>query len=81
MVGGIGFTMSLFIAQLAFPPRTRRSTPRSSAILVGSAVAMVVGLAYGIYTLRGRKPVAFEPVAAEPVVAAEPSVGDEPPSA
>ena len=51
MVGGIGFTMSLFIAQLAFPPGPLLDTAKL-AILVGSAVAMVVGLGYGALTLR-----------------------------
>jgi NhaA family Na+:H+ antiporter len=58
MVGGIGFTMSLFIAQLAFPPETAAAQLATAklGILVGSAVAMVLGLVYGVITLRGRKP-------------------------
>jgi Na+:H+ antiporter, NhaA family len=47
LVGGIGFTMSLFIAQLAFPPGPLLETAKL-AILVGSGVAMVFGLAYGL---------------------------------
>jgi NhaA family Na+:H+ antiporter len=46
MVGGIGFTMSLFVAQLAFPPGPLLDTAKL-AILVGSAVAMVGGLVFG----------------------------------
>jgi NhaA family Na+:H+ antiporter len=46
LVGGIGFTMSLFIAQLAFPPGPLLDTAKL-AILVGSAIAIVVGLAFG----------------------------------
>ncbi len=45
-VGGIGFTMSLFIAQLAFPSGPLLATAKL-AILTGSAVAMGIGLAYG----------------------------------
>ena len=51
MVGGIGFTMSLFVAQLAFPPGPLLDTAKL-AILVGSAVAMVAGLLFGALTLR-----------------------------
>jgi Na+:H+ antiporter, NhaA family len=46
LVGGIGFTMALFIAQLAFPSGPLLDTAKL-AILVGSGVAMVVGLAFG----------------------------------
>jgi len=62
MVGGIGFTMSLFIAQLAFPPETAAAQLATAklGILVGSAVAMVLGLVYGVITLRGRKPTSSE---------------------
>ena len=51
LVGGIGFTMSLFIAQLAFPPGPLLDTAKL-AILVGSAAAMVLGLGYGAVTHR-----------------------------
>jgi Na+:H+ antiporter, NhaA family len=47
LVGGIGFTMSLFIAQLAFPPGPLLDTAKL-AILVGSGAAIVVGLAFGV---------------------------------
>lgn len=53
VVGGIGFTMSLFIANLAFPAGPMLDTAKLG-ILVGSGVAMVFGLAYGAFTLRGR---------------------------
>ncbi len=46
MVGGIGFTMSLFIAQLAFDPGPHLDTAKL-AILVGSGVAMVTGVVTG----------------------------------
>ncbi len=52
LVGGIGFTMSLFIAQLAFPPGPYLDTAKL-AILVGSGVAMVTGLAVG-YVISSR---------------------------
>ena len=50
-VGGIGFTMSLFIAQLAFPNHALLDTAKLG-ILVGSATAMVVGLGYGLARAR-----------------------------
>ncbi|HTL31476.1 MAG TPA: Na+/H+ antiporter NhaA [Kofleriaceae bacterium] len=50
-VGGIGFTMSLFIAQLAFPAGPLLDTAKL-AILVGSGTSMLVGLAYGFVTQR-----------------------------
>jgi NhaA family Na+:H+ antiporter len=51
LVGGIGFTMSLFIAQLAFPPGPLLDTAKL-AILVGSGVAILVGLAFGLLNRR-----------------------------
>jgi len=56
VVGGIGFTMSLFIANLAFKPGPMLDTAKLG-ILVGSGVAMTMGLVWGMITLRGRKPV------------------------
>jgi NhaA family Na+:H+ antiporter len=54
LVGGIGFTMSLFIAQLAFPPGPYLDTAKL-AILVGSGVAIATGLAVGlVISRRGR---------------------------
>ena len=46
IVGGIGFTMSLFIAQLAFTDPVLLATAKLG-ILVGSAGGMVIGLVYG----------------------------------
>jgi NhaA family Na+:H+ antiporter len=51
MVGGIGFTMSLFIAQLAFPPGPLLETAKL-AILIASTTAGVAGLVFGRLTLR-----------------------------
>jgi NhaA family Na+:H+ antiporter len=51
LVGGIGFTMSLFIAQLAFPPGPLLDTAKL-AILVGSGVAILVGLVFGLLVNR-----------------------------
>lgn len=50
-VGGIGFTMSLFIAQLAFENGPMLSTAKI-AILTGSMLASVFGLGYGRFWLR-----------------------------
>jgi len=52
LVGGIGFTMSLFIAQLAFPPGSLLDTAKL-AILVGSGAAIAIGLGYGFLVRRG----------------------------
>jgi NhaA family Na+:H+ antiporter len=60
VVGGIGFTMSLFIAALAFPPGPLLETAKL-AVLVGSAAAIIIGLSMGALMLR---PPA-EPVASE----------------
>jgi NhaA family Na+:H+ antiporter len=51
VVGGIGFTMSLFIAQLAFPSGPLLATAKL-AIIVGSATASVLGIAVALATLR-----------------------------
>jgi NhaA family Na+:H+ antiporter len=53
LVGGVGFTMSLFIAQLAFPPGPLLDAAKL-AILVGSGVAIAGGLAFGVVTGRRR---------------------------
>lgn len=55
VVGGIGFTMSLFVAQLAFPPGPLLDTAKL-AILVGSGCAMVLGLGFGLLALRATPP-------------------------
>jgi Na+:H+ antiporter, NhaA family len=52
VVGGIGFTMSLFIAQLAFPPGPMLQAAKLG-ILVGSAIAAVLGLVAGRFLLSG----------------------------
>jgi len=46
LLGGIGFTMSLFIAQLALPPGELLATAKL-AILVGSVTAAIAGLVVG----------------------------------
>jgi Na+:H+ antiporter, NhaA family len=46
LVGGIGFTMSLFIADLAFPPGLHLETAKL-AVLGGSGLAAVIGLIVG----------------------------------
>ncbi len=51
MVAGIGFTMSLFIAQLAFPPGPLLETAKL-AVLVGSAASIVVGLGVGLLLMK-----------------------------
>jgi NhaA family Na+:H+ antiporter len=51
LVGGIGFTMSLFIAQLAFPPGPYLDAAKL-AILTGSGIAIALGLAAGFAVTR-----------------------------
>ena len=54
MVGGIGFTMSLFIAQLALTGPLLDTA--KLAILVASATAIIVGLVTGVLVLRPPRP-------------------------
>jgi len=51
VVGGIGFTMSLFIAALTFPPGPLLDTAKL-AILVGSTISIVAGMIVGLVTSR-----------------------------
>jgi NhaA family Na+:H+ antiporter len=51
MVGGIGFTMALFIAQLAFPPGPLLETAKF-AILCGSGLAGILSLFAGYRILK-----------------------------
>jgi NhaA family Na+:H+ antiporter len=44
-LAGVGFTVSLFIAGLAFPPGSQAETDAKAGILVGSVVAAVIGAA------------------------------------
>src|SRR5438445_9503305 len=53
MVGGIGFTMALFIAQLAFPPGLLLETAKL-AILCGSGLAGILSLFAGYRILKPR---------------------------
>jgi NhaA family Na+:H+ antiporter len=52
-VAGIGFTMALFIAQLAFPPGRLLETAKV-AVLAGSLVAALAGFTIGRAILRAR---------------------------
>ncbi len=52
MVGGIGFTMALFIAQLAFSPGALLETAKL-AILCGSGLAGAFSLLAGYRILKG----------------------------
>jgi NhaA family Na+:H+ antiporter len=52
VVGGIGFTMSLFIAQLAFPPGPLLDTAKL-AILAASGAAALGGVVFGLAAQRG----------------------------
>lgn len=55
MTGGVGFTMSLFVAQLAFPSGALLETAKLG-ILVGSTLAALIGLGYGALTLSPPSP-------------------------
>ncbi len=52
LVAGIGFTMALFIAHLAFAGRPALQDVATVAVLIGSAVAAVVALVLGRVLLR-----------------------------
>ncbi|HEY4175506.1 MAG TPA: Na+/H+ antiporter NhaA [Kofleriaceae bacterium] len=51
LAGGIGFTMSLFLAQLALPAGPLLDTAKL-AILVGSAASMLVAIVFGAATTK-----------------------------
>lgn len=68
LVGGIGFTMSLFVAGLAFPPGALLETAKL-AVLVGSTTAAVGGLLLG----RAVLPRELDHAAAQTAFAAETS--------
>jgi NhaA family Na+:H+ antiporter len=50
LVGGIGFTVPLFVAHLVFPPGALR-VAATLGLLVGSAASGVIGLVYGMIAL------------------------------
>ncbi len=54
-VGGLGFTMAIFLAQLAFPTGPLLATAKL-AVVVGSAVAAFVGLGLGLTLPRAPTP-------------------------
>jgi NhaA family Na+:H+ antiporter len=64
VVAGIGFTMSIFIAGLAFPPGTSLETSKVG-ILIGSGVAAVVAYALGRVVLPASAPAGAATTAAE----------------
>jgi len=64
MVGGIGFTMALFIAQLAFPPGTMLETAKL-AILCGSGFAGALSLLVGYRMLKAEQSSSNAKTAAE----------------
>jgi len=64
VVAGIGFTMSIFIAALAFPTGTNLETAKVG-ILVGSGMAAVLAYALGRMVLPSRAPAGSATSAAE----------------
>ena len=55
LLGGVGFTMSLFIANLSFEAGSAILDQAKIGILVASGTAAVVGLGYLAIVLRGKK--------------------------
>jgi Na+:H+ antiporter, NhaA family len=55
LVAGIGFTMALFIANLAFPPGPLIEVAKLG-ILLGSLIASIIGLSAGAALLRSAIP-------------------------
>ena len=55
-VGGIGFTVSIFIAGLSFPGAELLTDEAKIAILLASLVAAVVGVVLLLLSTRGRVP-------------------------
>ena len=57
LLAGIGFTMSIFIASLAFADQSLLSAAKLS-VLCASAIAAVIGLSWGwVLSRKGREPV------------------------
>ncbi len=65
LVAGIGFTMALFVAGLAFPDDGQKLEQAKAAILVASALAMSFGLLAGRLFLRPRPEVGAATTEAE----------------
>jgi NhaA family Na+:H+ antiporter len=55
VVAGVGFTMSIFIAGLAFPGGTNLETAKVG-ILIGSAVSAVLAYGFGRAVLPSASP-------------------------
>jgi NhaA family Na+:H+ antiporter len=53
LLGGIGFTMAIFIATLAFPGDELLGAAKFG-VMTGSAVAAILGLTLGCLTMRRR---------------------------
>lgn len=53
LLAGIGFTMSIFIATLAFPDAALLAAAKAG-VLLASALAAITGLAWGVLQARGR---------------------------
>ena len=53
LLGGIGFTMAIFIATLAFPADELLGAAKFG-VMTGSALAAILGLTLGYLTVRGR---------------------------
>jgi NhaA family Na+:H+ antiporter len=70
LVAGIGFTMALFVAQLAFEDETML-TAAKLGVLIGSGVAAVLGLAAGRLLLGTVHPVGVARTADEAEAATE----------
>jgi NhaA family Na+:H+ antiporter len=64
VVAGIGFTMSIFIAALAFPRGTQLETAKV-AILIGSGAAALLAYGLGRVVLRSGSPAEAAVTAAE----------------
>ncbi len=56
VLGGIGFTMSLFIAGLAFPAPPELQDAAKIGIIAGSAIAAVIGAGLLAWSTRNLKP-------------------------
>ncbi|HEY3495567.1 MAG TPA: Na+/H+ antiporter NhaA [Polyangiaceae bacterium] len=64
IVAGIGFTMSIFIAALAFPPGTNLETSKVG-ILIGSAIGAILAYGLGRIVLPSKSPAGAAATAAE----------------
>jgi NhaA family Na+:H+ antiporter len=57
LLGGIGFTMSIFIAELSFPDQMETLAIAKAGIIIASLIAGTIGIVWLLYTIQNEKEV------------------------